>query len=418
MERRSGQAVRVDRCAEELRDAVAGLAEHAADVADDVAHTILLELPELSGPELAAGVRASTIASIDAFVSAIDRGGDPATVPPPTESLRFARDVAHAGVPFTTLLRKYRIGQAAFSRHLLDQLGAQIDDRAIFEEAVRRANEFTFTFIDHIADAIVGEYQREREVWQRSAAALQAETVAAILDGRLTDPVVAGRRLRHELDRRQLAFVVWRAEDAEDERVDALERVAREVASALGCSHPLLVATGRRSMSGWLASAGPFEMAALDRPALPCARDAGAKVAVGEPAFGLEGFRSSHLEARGAQRVAELMDRAPGSIVRYDSVALASMVVADLDQARRFVERELGPLLADDDASRRVAGTLRVYLEERASPVRTARRLGIHQNTVAHRIRRVEELLGRSVGERTLELQVALKLLKVVAPSG
>jgi DNA-binding PucR family transcriptional regulator len=405
-----------DRCGEELRDAVAGLAARRLEVAGDVSQAILLELPELAGPELAEGVRESTIASIDAFIATVERGANPDTAQPPTESLRFARELVHHGVPFTTLLRKYRIGQAAFSRHVLDQLGAQIDDRAIFEEAVRRANEMVFIFVDRVADAIVEEYVRERDNWQRSAAALQADTVAAILDGRLTDAAIAGRRLRHEIDGRQLAFIAWCDDDGEDDRVDALGRAVRDVAQLLGCSHPLIVPTGRRSISAWVSSVGPFDMTVLDGQPLRCVRDAGAQVALGDPGLGLEGFRSSHLEARGAQRVAQLMGRSAGSAVHYGAVAIASMVVSDLEQARRFVQRELGPLAEDDDAARRVAGTLRVYLEERSSPVRTARRLGIHQNTVAHRIRRVEEMLGRPVNERPLELQVALKLLKVVEP--
>jgi DNA-binding PucR family transcriptional regulator len=45
---------------------------------------------------------------------------------------------------------------------------------------------------------------------------------------------------------------------------------------------------------------------------------------------------------------------------------------------------------------------------------RTAKRLSIHENTVAYRLRQVEELLGRSVDKRTLELRVALTLADLV----
>ncbi|MEX3770678.1 helix-turn-helix domain-containing protein, partial [Mycolicibacterium fortuitum] len=38
-----------------------------------------------------------------------------------------------------------------------------------------------------------------------------------------------------------------------------------------------------------------------------------------------------------------------------------------------------------------------------------------HDNTVAYRIRQAEELLGRSLERRTLELRVALALADVVA---
>ena len=79
--------------------------------------------------------------------------------------------------------------------------------------------------------------------------------------------------------------------------------------------------------------------------------------------------------------------------------------------------RELGGLTASDDATLRLAATLRTYLEERSSRSRTAKRLGIHENTVSYRIRQAEEILGRSADERTLELRVALSLTHVVKPS-
>ena len=45
---------------------------------------------------------------------------------------------------------------------------------------------------------------------------------------------------------------------------------------------------------------------------------------------------------------------------------------ADLEHARDFVRSELGRLIADDDQTRRLSATLLVYLEENASPRRTA----------------------------------------------
>jgi DNA-binding PucR family transcriptional regulator len=57
---------------------------------------------------------------------------------------------------------------------------------------------------------------------------------------------------------------------------------------------------------------------------------------------------------------------------------------------------------------------VRAYLDENCSRGRTAKRLHVHDNTVAYRIRQAEELLGRSLERRTLELRVALALADVV----
>lgn len=78
------------------------------------------------------------------------------------------------------------------------------------------------------------------------------------------------------------------------------------------------------------------------------------------------------------------------------------------------MQRELAGLVSADDASARLIATLRIFLDEGASHNRASKRLGIHENTVRYRIKQAEALLGRSVEERTLELQVALALLNVV----
>ena len=74
----------------------------------------------------------------------------------------------------------------------------------------------------------------------------------------------------------------------------------------------------------------------------------------------------------------------------------------------------MGALAAADDTTRRLAATVRTYLDEHGSRGRTAKRLNIHENTVSYRLRQAEELLDRSVDNGTLELRVALALADLV----
>jgi DNA-binding PucR family transcriptional regulator len=60
---------------------------------------------------------------------------------------------------------------------------------------------------------------------------------------------------------------------------------------------------------------------------------------------------------------------------------------------------------------------VRTYLDENGSRGRTAKRLTVHENTVAYRLRQAEELVGRSVEKRTLELRLALTLADIVDAS-
>src|SRR5204862_5377431 len=131
----------------------------------------------------------------------------------------------------------------------------------------------------------------------------------------------------------------------------------------------------------------------------------GLHVACGEVTAGVAGFAQTHGEALRGRELAERSGRPPGQIVRYGRVVVPSLLLADADRARRFVERELGELARQDDATVRIRATLHVYLEEGARTINTAKRLGIHQNTVTYRVRQAEALLGRPVTERRFELE-------------
>ncbi len=137
-------------------------------------------------------------------------------------------------------------------------------------------------------------------------------------------------------------------------------------------------------------------------------------VAAGTPAHGVEGFVLTHREALVARRVAQLRGDGTGARAAYPDLALEALLVDDPTTARRFAARELGPLAARDDATVRIASTLAIFLEEGGSFVGAARRLGVHSNTVAYRVRRAEAELGHPVTERQLELRVALRLTRLL----
>ena len=83
----------------------------------------------------------------------------------------------------------------------------------------------------------------------------------------------------------------------------------------------------------------------------------------------------------------------------------------------RFVEDELGPLLAHD-ASARVAlvPTLRAYLAANGSKAAAAAALHVERRSLYYRLDKIEALLGRSLGDAAarLRLEVALQCLDVL----
>ena len=194
----------------------------------------------------------------------------------------------------------------------------------------------------------------------------------------------------------------------------AMEAAIAAIRDRLGATRALVHPLGILSIAAWISTHDAVSPRQLDDLRFDTQAAPGVRIATGEPAHGIAGFRQSHNEAVQARRVAELAARPSGTITRYARVALAAIATADLDQARTFAQRELRGLAADDDLTTRLTATLRTYLDEHSSRSRTARRLGIHENTVSYRIKQAEEILGRSVAQRTLELRVALALAHLV----
>jgi DNA-binding PucR family transcriptional regulator len=140
-------------------------------------------------------------------------------------------------------------------------------------------------------------------------------------------------------------------------------------------------------------------------------------IAVGSPHPGAAGFRTSHLEALRARRIIELSGRAAPSITQFSDVALVDAISRDLDAARAFVAAQLGALARDDAKERGERAALLAVLDAQGSLATAASTLGIHRNTVLHRVRRAEERRGRPATINIAELHAALLVCDVLGAS-
>ncbi|MGW0856602.1 helix-turn-helix domain-containing protein [Streptomyces sp. NPDC002690] len=92
------------------------------------------------------------------------------------------------------------------------------------------------------------------------------------------------------------------------------------------------------------------------------------------------------------------------------------VLLADDRNVEGFVESAIGPVLEyDQQRHTELTRTLGAYFETGNSPTHAAQRLHVHPNTVARRLERIGELLGRDWQrpERALEVQLALRLSRV-----
>ena len=359
------------------------------------------ELPILQGdPGLLEAARSSSAANVAMIVEQI-RGefrAEDFTAPP--QALVFARELARRNVEVAELGRAYRLAQHALWRWAIGEARARISDGDALAAAIEGLSDAAFVTGDILSTMMMERYATEREQWRRSADAVRLDAVRRVLAGDVPDPSAVSGQLGYRLVQEHQAFVVWaEQEDANPEHVAAL----------VGGAAALVLPLGAGLIGGW-AVPGAIDVA-IDT--------AGVGVALGAPGHGSAGFRRSHREALEARRVAALVGH-PGAPVRYDDVALLALLTKDVEQAREFATRTLGPRAGDDESARRLATTLLAVLEEQGSPRRAGQRLGIHENTVAKRLRAIEDRGGPVVahsGPRAAELMAALLILRALRTS-
>jgi DNA-binding PucR family transcriptional regulator len=391
--------------------------EWLSSVSQDITNAIHAELADVNAdPELRASTYASTDSVLRLIVDLARTGRPPSEAVPPPAALDYAREFVRRGLPVDSLLRAYHIGQATFFRRWATKAHETITNPQELTEAVELGANWTFDYVEKLSDGLVERYGVERERWVRSAAAVRAQVIDALLAGEPVDAARASSRLGYELGRTHLAFAIWT--DAPHERGDValamIERAAFQLVSSLGAAAPLLVPRARLCLAGWIGSHGDDHLATLEQAHVDVRSFPTVLAAFGSPGVGVAGFVRSHREAVQARRIAQLTQQRAGTVTRYETVALAALASTDVEEARAFVRTELGQLLGDDDQSTRLSATLRAYLEENMSPSRASRRLGVHENTITNRIRAAQELLPHPIEQRACELQVALRLIRLI----
>lgn len=401
----------------EVDEEQAAVARGVADVAralspaafgEAMADELIAAIPEFTrtaGDEFRVGLVASCRANLEEIQRQLLSGRPSYEIVAPEGAIAWGRELVHRGLPLASLLRAYRLGHGLFERSF-EQLAAEQD----FESEIRwrmlvSASRYVFVYIDTVCTQLTQDFEAEREQWVRGADAARLATARAIADGRAVDPEEATSALRYDVTRSHLAIIVW-SDPSAGGRAAALAAAAHALASEVGGGPTTTVPIGEHCVWAWTGA----DAVVAQLPARSSTMPDGIAAALGTVQSGVEGMARSHHEARAARRVGEVFGRRPGALMRYQSVALASLLSADPAHAVRFAQDELGVLGAPSDLMARLRATLRVYLEERLSPSRTSRRLGIHQNTVVYRVRQAEELLGRPIDERRLELEVALRL--------
>ncbi|MFF9488909.1 helix-turn-helix domain-containing protein [Streptomyces sp. NPDC014676] len=297
---------------------------------------------------------------------------------------------AEQGLPLDALLHAFRLGGSLVWQGLVDETSrtAPEDVRLLVHVA-----SDVWNFVDEHCTLVADAYrQTERQLaWRReNRVRLLA---AALLDGtsRIADLPETAQAL--ELPEHGRYVVVAVAGDRSS-----------------GCSAAqAALAPGVRAHwhTGVDADYGIVLVEDGAEPVVPEERAAGARVGVSSVVEGL----SAVGEARRLADTALSLCPGQGGTVHLTEHLPAALVVSAPELGAALAERLLGPLAHLEPADAEVLlDTLATWLACDGSAQRASRRLYCHRNTVLNRLRRYEQLTGRSLSRPTDLIEVSLAL--------
>ncbi|MGH2881225.1 MAG: PucR family transcriptional regulator, partial [Solirubrobacteraceae bacterium] len=257
---------------------------------------------------------------------------------------------------------------------------------------LQAGSEYMFTYADRCARWVEIEYTRQRDGRLRSQEQLRVQHVRDLLDGTSRD----NSQLGYELTGWHIALVA-----SGHEADSVLQDIGRRLDAQL-----LSIVADVLTWWAWLRTDN-LKSGQIERVIRSLSPPPGVSLAIGEPGEGPQGFQQSHAQAAHAAAVGA---RLGTPTTRYNDIALEALALADLDRARAFVTRELGPLASDDRRAQTLRNTLRAYFAAGQTGSSTAVILGVHERTVGNRLRAAEALIDHSILGRRAELETALRI--------
>jgi hypothetical protein len=397
---------------ESTSEVSAALVPRSAELAADIYHLIVQEIPALDRDRrVLALLEASVAENVSTMLHVLQHGIDLENVRAPAAAEEYARRLAQQGVPLAALLRAYRIGSARFEEWCLQELGRRTDSGSVISATGMRIAGTLNSYIDGVSEELVSAYEAEKEKWLRNQSAARAARVRALLRNEQPNVASSEAILGYRLRQYHLGVVTWiTGAPAGGDTLGLLERATGEVAAQAHCDGRLMfVPQDESSAWAWLPLGGRRDVPLADMNV----KDIGGggdriQFAFGEPALGVTGFRRTHQQAVSAQAVALAAGPAAPPVTAFAEVAPLALMSGSLELLRAWVVETLGPLADDDDHNARLRDTVRVFLQENGSYKATAERLVLHKNTVQYRVRKAEESLQHPVVQDRLRIELAL----------
>lgn len=390
-----------------LREAVERLQPELVGLSDEISRSILRHQPELvaaDDPVAVGAVHRATVANVGAILSTLAFGVPPGGLDVPDGALDLLDHVAREPEALPVMLRAYRLGAAGFEQLWAAHLARTVGDAGARDRLTRHSLDHVAVYVDRISEVIVARWESvtaaAARTGRRREAALRALVAGETVDAELLD---------HPVGLPQLV-VAFRPVGG-----DAAETVLRRLHAAVTApAIELELADG--TTLAWLATdtAATALPSALDAVGAGLGRGWAVATATGPGAGELAGAAADLREALAALR----RIRPEGGTTTHADLALIAALLADDARARRLVAAVLGPLAEPTPRNLDLCDTLQAYFAAGERKTGAAALLGVHEKTIAHRLRRAEELLGTTVAARRAALESALLVHRAVVRPG
>ena len=346
-------------------------------------------------PAYQAGVLAVVMAILDSYLEAMEQGPAwSARVPP--EAVAQAQRAARAGVSSGTVLRRYVAGHGRLGEFVAEEAGqVGLSSNGSALHCLRRTHD---VLLERVTAAIQREYDEDCAQMAFQPEQRRTETVRRLLADQPVDPADLAE-LGYELQGSWHLGVIAKGTGARD--------VLRRVTTDLG--YQLLPASsGDGTLWAWLGAPRRLKTTDVER-LLAASGPMCESFAIGGLGTGLNGWRQTHREARGAFLRPR---RTPEKVVRYADKPLLAAALEDQTLAT-WLRGFLAPLLDRPDRGAALLQTLRVYIDTECNSSCAASALKVRRQTAGNRLRLAEKLLGRRLGTCLTELDVAIDLVEI-----
>jgi hypothetical protein len=386
------------------------------EVSREVHDQLVATIAELRGDDAVLRLLAASVeGNVATVLHLLENGIPPEDVDAPAAALEYARRLAQRDVPLAALVRSYRIGHGRFLDNCLQEIGQQIDDSAVAAAVTQRLLDVSFRYIDRTSERVISAYQDQRDQWLLTKLAARTGRVRQLLDSPDVKVDAAEASVHYRMRQQHLGVVAWIPEATRGgEGLGRLDRLLGALAEALGCrARPLFVPCDQSVAWSWLPLDATSDVRWQALAEIVDQQDPSARLAAGQPAPGVEGFRQTHRQALRAQDVA-VFARPGERVTLFADVGPVALMLADVEATRGWVWQVLDRLAVDDEHHSVLRETLRVFLASGSSYTAAAERLLVHKNTVQYRVRKAEDAIGGPLRGRESDVELALRTCRWV----